>query len=277
MLEYNTTHSLTGYALDRHMIADNVDPIPAELWRWGIRNRSGALRRMPIDTVRLNLLPRADASVTREGIKFRGLLYGCDLAMREGWFVRARSEHRWRETIAYDPRLMDTVYLDRKDGTVELCDLLARKDAYLNTDYQELEDLWEVRRWKAAEQRPGSMATRIGYDHQKEAIIKDARARHSETSGGLSDRERMADRREARAAERSAEAERDAPHYIAGPRATEAPSMDPSEEEGISAGGTDPSADDAQGDGRMVYTPRRRNLSVLSSLQDEREPEGDEE
>lgn len=274
VLEYNTSTTMSGYELDRHMIADGVEPIPVDIWRWGIRNRSGALRTLPLDSVRLNLLPRAEASVTREGIKFKGLLYSCDLAIREGWFVRARAAHRWGVTIAYDPRLMDTVYLDREDGTVQRCDLLPRKDAYLNTDYQELEDLWEVRKWKHEEQRPGRMATRIGYDHQKDAIVEDARARQAGLTSGQSDRERLADRHQTRAVEREAEAERDAPTYITGPRSSEDSATDPGEEGGTFVSGSDGSPDDAQGDGKRMHIPRRRDLGVLSSLRDEREHEG---
>ncbi|MGK7960598.1 DNA-binding protein, partial [Crocosphaera sp.] len=41
---YHNSHELKSYNRDEQMIADDVAPIPIELWNWGIKNRSGKLR-----------------------------------------------------------------------------------------------------------------------------------------------------------------------------------------------------------------------------------------
>src|SRR5437588_153337 len=68
------------------MIAARVEPYPRDVWIWGIQNRVGALRTLPIDDVRRNLLPHANASATLEGVYFRWMLYTCDSAIQEQWF-----------------------------------------------------------------------------------------------------------------------------------------------------------------------------------------------
>lgn len=102
---------LTKYKRDRQMIADGVKACPVDLWRWGIRNRTGHLRSMGLDLVRFALLPRGTASVRGDGIHFGGSCYTCDLAVREHWFTRARLGKSMRFPVAFDPRRLDEVYL----------------------------------------------------------------------------------------------------------------------------------------------------------------------
>lgn len=44
VLNHNNDHFLEGYERTEGMIADDVEPIPAKLWEWGIQHCSGALR-----------------------------------------------------------------------------------------------------------------------------------------------------------------------------------------------------------------------------------------
>lgn len=66
---------LRDYPRDAQMIAEDVPPVPVYLWDWGIARRSGALRRYSEETVRLSLLPEAEATVTNTGIRFYGCFY----------------------------------------------------------------------------------------------------------------------------------------------------------------------------------------------------------
>jgi hypothetical protein len=66
---------LSDYQKDSFMIADAVERYPLDLWNWGIRNCSGHLRTLPREIVRLNLLPRKQATITPQGIRFEPELY----------------------------------------------------------------------------------------------------------------------------------------------------------------------------------------------------------
>jgi len=72
-LHHNHHQYLEDYPLEADMIADRVEPYPINLWNWGLKHRSGCLRKQDIETVRLNLLPEAEASVTQNGIYFSNL------------------------------------------------------------------------------------------------------------------------------------------------------------------------------------------------------------
>ncbi|EFI66354.1 HMG-I and HMG-Y, DNA-binding domain-containing protein, partial [Lysinibacillus fusiformis ZC1] len=83
ILQYNTRHYLNSYVRDKDVVADEVLPIPLELWNWGIQNRTGKLRVFPEDLVKIQLLPRGTATVNHKGIQFKGISYSCDKALKE--------------------------------------------------------------------------------------------------------------------------------------------------------------------------------------------------
>ncbi|MPM64581.1 Transposon Tn7 transposition protein TnsB [bioreactor metagenome] len=105
-----------GRLLERHpqplpdVLADHVPPIPLELWKWGIHNRSGSLRKMEPEALRVALAQRDRAQVTAKGIKFHNLYYQCETAEAENWFSKARIKGGWKVEIAYHPRDMEKVY-----------------------------------------------------------------------------------------------------------------------------------------------------------------------
>ncbi len=55
--DHNQYQRLDSYPLTEDMMADGVEPYPLDLWQWGITHRSGHLRSVPHDILRLNLLP----------------------------------------------------------------------------------------------------------------------------------------------------------------------------------------------------------------------------
>lgn len=77
------------------------------------------LRSFSIDEVRKNVLPRATAAVTHQGISFHGGFYECPTAVRNDWFVQARVK-TWRVEIAYDPRDLGLIWLC-ENGRFEEC------------------------------------------------------------------------------------------------------------------------------------------------------------
>ncbi|MEA4961583.1 hypothetical protein [Lutispora sp.] len=82
---------LSSYNKDELMVADEVNPIPMKLWKWGVANRSGILRSYHEDIIKLNLMPVDKAMVTAKGIKYKKMFYSCDKAIQEMWFEKARN------------------------------------------------------------------------------------------------------------------------------------------------------------------------------------------
>jgi len=151
IIEHNMAHRLSDDDLDGDMIADGVEPYPRDVWIWGIQNRVGALRTLPIDDVRRNLLPHANASATLEGVYFRWMLYTCGSAIQEQWFEQMNIGMKKSLTISivFDPRTADRIYVLRpQEGqALETCRLLDKDEAkFEGCDWFDVEDVMERHR-----------------------------------------------------------------------------------------------------------------------------------
>jgi hypothetical protein len=115
-IAYNRFRYLEDYPLTDDM-KGVVRPIPIDLWNYGVQYRSGALRPMSLDTIRLNCLDQDEATVTGAGIEFKGLYFSCERCEREQWQAKARNLHTWRLRILFDRRNLNGIYLirDEKD------------------------------------------------------------------------------------------------------------------------------------------------------------------
>ncbi|MNO34831.1 Transposon Tn7 transposition protein TnsB [compost metagenome] len=189
VLYHNNSHHMLWYDRNEFMIADDLLPVPCELWQWGIVNRTGRLKKLPEAVVKLNLLPQGEATVTAAGIQFKGVHYGCDLAMREQWFVQARAGKTWRVKVCYDPRSTNEIYLWLDAGRqFEVCTLLDREDRYLNKRFEEVDDLLAIERYQGRHHEMNNMLAKIDMDAQTKAIVDEATKktnealRHSNTS-----------------------------------------------------------------------------------------------
>jgi hypothetical protein len=81
--------------------------------------------------VRMAVLPTDKATVTEKGIRFKGLYYSSDIAIREMWFEKARSKKTWAVNISYDPRDMANLYIwNQVDKKYDTCYLLEWNQKY---------------------------------------------------------------------------------------------------------------------------------------------------
>lgn len=143
ILYYNKNNVLSGYDRDTLMIKDLVRPVPIELWKWGIKNRSGTLRKVDDNKVKLYLMQRTkNATVTEKGIRLRGMYYGSETAFKERWFEKARINGYWKVEIAFDSRSMNKIYLILDNGkSYEGCNLLEHQSRYLDKTLEEIDYL----------------------------------------------------------------------------------------------------------------------------------------
>lgn len=131
VLTYNNYHYMADYRRDPQMRQLKVNPVPRDLWNYGIRYQTGGLRTMPYEQVRYSLLPKQEASVTRRGIHCGGLYYTCEPAEKEKWFDIARTTHSWKVTAAYDPSDAALIYISPNAGGAPIeCHLLDREWMY---------------------------------------------------------------------------------------------------------------------------------------------------
>lgn len=130
--------TIEKYPLEKAMIKEHLTPSPLNLWKWGLSNRKGSLQTVQNRSIlRLNLLPKGKARITRAGIKFKGLSYGSDKALNDQWYLKRKSE---RIDVVYDPRSMDKIYIPYIDGRgFDTCYLLEMSSQYRGESLEEIE------------------------------------------------------------------------------------------------------------------------------------------
>jgi hypothetical protein len=174
-LYHNNYHYLTNYSREEMMIEDDVEPVPIKLWNWGIANRSGKLRYVPEDIVKLNLMPTGTATVTSQGIKFNGMLYGSKQSLKEKWFEKARNRDTWKVSVSYDPRKMDYIYIrDDKGLSYEKCFLLEHQQRYKDKTLDEINYLLEYERQQEKKYSGNKIQAKIDLISEIENIVKQA-------------------------------------------------------------------------------------------------------
>lgn len=182
IIYYNTKHYLKDYVRELDMISDNVEPIPLEIWNWGIKNRSGKLKYYPEELVKAILLPNKNATVTEKGIKLMGMYYSCDTALKELWFETSRQKGSWKIEISYDPRNMSNVYfVNPATKKFENCHLLPASERYKNSSLDEVKYLQEVEKDMFQRRTHSQLQKDIDYMSEVEHIVAQAIKRKSES------------------------------------------------------------------------------------------------
>lgn len=205
IIYYNNYHWLSEYPINRAMISDGVDPIPCELWNWGIHNY-GRPRFETTEIIRLNLLPTAEASITRRGINFNGLRYTCELANKEQWFVKAGIKGSWKQKIAYDPRNLDNIYLRLdNDRNLEICNLLPASKTYQKCNWYEVADHFTETNFAQHNAKPRQEQAKVALNTYIDDIKTSASEQTANTFDSQTQNSRVKDIRQNRKAEREYE------------------------------------------------------------------------
>lgn len=191
-----------GYPLTPAQTLSGLMPTPCNLWNHEIRARAGSLPRYSSDYLRLALLSRAKASVTREGIQFKGCFYSCDEAIERGWFVRA-GRGSFEVTVSYDRRLVDNIYVhgDVNSKAVFTASLLEKSAAFTGMSLQEVEFVIFERERIRQEGKYHSLRRDFDFHNAVDPITSKARAEAKQQSKGKSRSSRKVDIRQHRTEE----------------------------------------------------------------------------
>jgi hypothetical protein len=173
-LHHNNSHHLESYDCDATLVSEDVPAIPIELWKWGIKNRSGRLRSFPEDIVKLNLMPTDSARIAEDGIRFKKMRYSCEKAIRENWFERARIKKRTEQIeISYDPRTTSYLYIKSRDGrSFEKCYLLESEERYMNKSVAEVEYLIEREKYQKQRHTGDKQQSKVDLAANIEGIVR---------------------------------------------------------------------------------------------------------
>jgi hypothetical protein len=175
VLYYNNHHYMDYFERNESMVRGNVAAIPANLWDWGIRNRSGSLRSFPTEQVRFAVMPTGKATVTEKGIRFKGLFYSSDRAVRESWFATARTKKRWAVSVSYDPRDMAIIYVWNDDvKAYDRCSLLDWNGKNAGKSLEEIVYEQRKERIVAKQLKATEIEAKVNLNAEIESIIAEA-------------------------------------------------------------------------------------------------------
>lgn len=133
---HHNSKIIDKYPVEKEMIEDEITATPLNLWNWGIKNRKGRLKTVDREILRLNILPKGNASVSRAGIRFKGLYYSSDKAIKEQWFVSLKIRNI---EVVYDPRNMNKIYIPYNNGLdYDECYLIDASLQYKNCLLEEI-------------------------------------------------------------------------------------------------------------------------------------------
>lgn len=128
ILAHNLNKPLEKY--DRAAdIPESLPPVPIELWRWGLQNRTGRLRTVETSIAQVLLLPREKVTVSELGVKLWGVIYTGKEVIQTGWMHRSSEIARPKNLYAaYDLGSVNHIYLfpDRTKNIFWVCDLSSR-------------------------------------------------------------------------------------------------------------------------------------------------------
>lgn len=220
VLNHNKDHYLEGYDRKERMIADDVKPIPLELWNWGIANCSGLLRTVPEETIKLSLMPIDKARVTEKGIKYKNLYYISDRSIAEGWFEKARAKGSYRVDISYDPRDMSNIYVRNLDDLLfEKCFLSDWEEKWLKKSLDEVLYQQANERYLSSQARQKELQARVDLNAEIDKIVSEAEKQAKQTVLPRSKKSRVSSIRQNRAVEKIAI--RDKEKFVLGDEAPE--------------------------------------------------------
>ncbi len=171
---------LDKYPRERGLLADEIPAIPVEIWKWGLKNRPCGFIKRERDIVRLNILPKAKASISREGIKYKRMFYSCEKAMEEQWFINPEKKS---VDFVYDPRNMNNIYIPYNRGkNYYKCFLLEKSYMYKDLNFEEVVFQQELEYEQSEEQKVKQLQNDIELEQNIKNIISNAEKRQKNQS-----------------------------------------------------------------------------------------------
>lgn len=176
VLFHNNNHVLSEYVTNEMQVEDSVEKIPIKIWEHGIKTMKGQLRTLPVDIIKLNLYPTAQASVTAKGVYFNKMYYVSSNLLKSNDFAKARTGGSWKVTVSYDPRDLTSIFLlsDDKESFEELTlvEYLSKFKSMAIEDINSVIADEEVRNKQGKEQE---LQAKINLFSEIESIVAEAR------------------------------------------------------------------------------------------------------
>lgn len=185
---------MPGFPASAEMLSRGMLPIPRDIWANEVATRMGLLSRFSENQVRFALLPQDQATVSRDGIYFRGCYYTCPEAIEQKWFVKA-GRGKFRVDISYDRRLVDNIFIHVKGDPSRYFNgsLLEKSRDYAGLSFDEAEIYERLRAKMRSRAEDVARQVQSDFHAHSDPIVKAAKTEAKAASKGKSKTARKAD------------------------------------------------------------------------------------
>lgn len=181
VLTYNKT-PMENYQADKEIFVAGISMSPNNIWNFKC-NRTTALKKIhDMNEYKFSLLGEGNASITREGILFKKIIYTCD---DQQWLSGEMScvslSGRKKLKIRYDRRNMDFIYFIL-DGKIVRGYMNQRKiinEKYVGCSLKEVEFINKILKKHGELAVEDKMQNRIAFNAKIDAIVKESKKKHS--------------------------------------------------------------------------------------------------
>jgi hypothetical protein len=194
IIAFNKSSLNKEFFVTREMFDEKVELTPLGVWNWGLGKN--LLHEEHRDSLRYNLLPKGNGTVTRWGIKFIDWYYTSKVGIDDGWFVEQQIEGQKYITLSYDPRNISSVFIRLKNGQLLQCFLT---DKYKEYEGLHIEDVKAIMKYKKEQIK---MREKEEKQHLAELnafsknLVKEATKAMKEATSEISFYERQKEKRE---------------------------------------------------------------------------------
>lgn len=193
ILKHNNELPISPDLLSSEMERDNVKARPVELWNWGVE-QNGELEKEDDEVVRINLFPRARATITKQGIRYKKLFYVSEYANERDWYTLAGGRGKWTEPICFDPNSVNHIYLISEQGEPIPCTLAHKRsnDAYRDMTWYEALKLMKDRSITRQVDEANAVQAKVELDALSDALVAESTTPEREAQlANMTKRERI--------------------------------------------------------------------------------------
>jgi len=209
IVDYNHNF-LIKEGIPTEAIRDGVRPYPINLWNWGLENGIGSPQQRTSEEILLHLLPRAKASIQRDGIYLsipghkKKLRYSCARAVKEQWYGKARNFGRNTIDVHYEPGWTNHIWLRDEKGGFERADLADLEEAARNHRIDEALAVLDRAYTPTRDEQRSALESSVGL-HAFVSELREKAKDRKKPRAGKSQKELLGGMKEARQLEREIE------------------------------------------------------------------------
>lgn len=181
ILAYNKT-PLTDYPSDKDVFASGIIPSPLNIWNLK-QQKENALRKIEnMNQYKYSLLDQARATITREGIVFKKVIYTCE---RLEWLDEKMRcvafEGREHIDIRFDRRNMDFIYFELNGEIIRgwINERKTGNEKYMGCALHDIEMINKRIKEDQILIADGRLEQKVNLNAKVDTIVKDSKRRHS--------------------------------------------------------------------------------------------------